>query len=125
MVACGASVKVDEVWQTCSIAGADLKSLHQHKPHRDTSGYEWPACPQMCAQSHVHGRYRIKMGVATGPSSLPGRAPKSGPPAKPPKVRQCPLCFELAELDTYGEPVNLDGRCTDRKACESRQPVLF
>lgn len=127
MPACGASVKVDGIWRVCGIAGAELKSLHQHRPHRDSSGYEWPACSQMCAQDHVHGRYRVHMGVATGPVTQAARAPKLGPPARPPKVARCTACLEPAVLDENGKPTGLgaDGRRADREACRSRQPELF
>lgn len=122
MPACGASVKVDGIWRTCGISHADLKWAHRDRPHWDTSGYEWPICSQMCIQNHVHGRYRLHMGVTTGPAS---RVPKRGPSAKPAKV--CPVCLEPAELDEEGRPVGLgqDGRCADRKACKERQPALF
>lgn len=126
MPTCGASVKVDDAWRTCGISGADLKSRHAGKPHRDASGYEWPPCSQMCAQGHVHGRYRIRMGVATGTASLASRTPKAGPSARRPKVARCKICLEPAELDDEGKPIlDRDGTCADKEACNSRIAPLF
>lgn len=117
---CGAMVEVDGVRHLCSIAppvGRDLAAGHQHKPHRcEPDGYEWPACSQMCAQNHVHGRYRIKMGAAVGPTTLPARAPKAS--SAKPKVRRCEACLGEAELGR-------NGRCVDREACEARAPTLL
>lgn len=127
---CGAMVTVDGVRHLCSIAPhfGDLAAAHQHKPHRcEPDGYEWPACSQMCAQNHVHGLYRVKMGATTGPETLKARTPGLGPAWKARKAQRCEACLEPATLDQDGKPTGIgqDGRCTDRKACEARAPALF
>ena len=111
---CGAQLETGPGrWAACALLPVD----HAGRDHSDLSGHMWPACSQLCARQHVHGRYRRKAGINVGPKALASRAPK---PERPSKGRrtQCRICLAEAELAPGGQ-------CADREACESRMAPLF
>lgn len=90
-----------------------------HPPAEHVDGeHRWPACSQHCMRDHVHGRYRLKLGIDTGPGSLASRAPRPDRAAKGPRDR-CSVCLHPSAPDELER-----GKCKDQEACQARAPQL-
>lgn len=125
MPSCGAQLELESgKFATCAITsmtGFPIGTAHSGRDHsvfvEDVGQVSWPCCSQYCLKDHVHGKYRLNLGQATGPATIEGRAPKVSKPARP-KARQCKICLEPGELDAKGT-------CADKQACASRIAPLF
>lgn len=123
---CRAQLKLDKPGEY-AICDRFVES-HFTLDHKDfTKQVDWPCCSKYCLKDHVHGRYRLKLGTPTGPSTAAARGPKADRPVKP--ARQCSICLQPEVITEVQVPrsrtSNLEhGRCKDQAACAERAPQL-